>query len=51
MEKMKINSEIEYNRNRVLNGHGPHKMLEMIQQEMLEGLIKKGIQEKGLNLD
>ncbi len=44
MEKMKINSEIGTNRNRVINGHGPHKILEMIQEEMLEQLIKKDVQ-------
>lgn len=44
MEKMKINSEIGTNRSRVINGHGPHKILEMIQEEMLEQLIKKDVQ-------
>ena len=38
MEKMKINSKTGYRRNRVKNGYGPHKMLEMIQQKGLEKL-------------
>ena len=38
MEKMKINSKNEYNRKRVANGHGPHKMMEMIYQQKLEKL-------------
>ena len=46
MEKMKLNSEIGTNRSRVINGHGPHKILEMIQEEMLERLAKKAVQEK-----
>jgi hypothetical protein len=46
MEEMKINSEIGYKRNRVMNGHSPHKMLEMIQQEMLGKLANKDSQEK-----
>ena len=41
MEEMKLNSEIRYNRNRVINGQGPHKILEMVQQEMLERSAKK----------
>jgi hypothetical protein len=32
MEKMKINSKIRYDKSRVKNGYGPHRMLEMIQQ-------------------
>ena len=45
MEEMKINSEIGYNRSRVINGQAPHKMLEMIQQKMLKKLAKKEAQE------
>lgn len=35
MEDMKINSKIEYKRNRVTSGREPHRMLEMIQEEAL----------------
>jgi len=35
MEKLKINSKTRYNRARVRSGHGPHRMLKMIQEQML----------------
>ncbi|MHA1938533.1 MAG: hypothetical protein ACW97O_10025, partial [Candidatus Thorarchaeota archaeon] len=38
---MKINSKTGYRRNRVKNGHGPHRMLEMIQKEGLEKRTKR----------
>jgi len=41
MEKMKLNSKRGYTRSRVISGHGPHRILEMEQQEMLERLAKK----------
>jgi len=41
MEKMKLNSKRGYTRSRVISGHGPHRILEMKQQEMLEKLAKK----------
>jgi hypothetical protein len=40
MEKMKINSKIRYNRARVRSGHGPHKMLKMVQNQMYQKLPK-----------
>ncbi len=46
MEKLKINSKTGYRRNRVKNGHGPHRMLEMIQKTMLGKLTDKENQEK-----
>jgi hypothetical protein len=46
VEKMKIDSEIGYNRARVISGYGPHKMLEMIHKKMFEKLAKKETQEK-----
>ncbi|MHA2003203.1 MAG: hypothetical protein ACXACG_16320 [Candidatus Thorarchaeota archaeon] len=50
MERMKINSKTGYRRNRVKNGHGPHRMLEMIQKEGLEKRTKKEDQEKDSSL-
>lgn len=41
MEKIKLNSEIGNNRNRIMSGHGPHRILEMLQEEMLERFAKK----------
>jgi len=35
MEDMKINSKTDYKRNRVNSGYGPHKILEMLQEEAL----------------
>jgi hypothetical protein len=46
MEEMKINSKIGYRRSRVKNGYGPHKMLEMMQQEGLEKLANNEGQAK-----
>jgi len=40
MEKMKINSKRGYLRDRVVSGHEPHKMLDMIQNQMLGKLSK-----------
>jgi hypothetical protein len=34
MEEMKINSKIRYNRARVRNGHGPHRILNMLLEQM-----------------
>jgi len=36
MEEMKINSKINYKRNRVTSGNAPHKMLQMIQEKALK---------------
>jgi len=41
IEKMKIDSKKRYKQNRVISGHGPHKMLRMEQQKMLEKAAKK----------
>ena len=46
LEEMKINSEIGYNRARVISGYGPHKMLEMMHQKLLTKLAKEETQEK-----
>ena len=40
MEKMKINSKTGYTRSRVIKGHGPHRILEMKQQELLKRLAE-----------
>jgi hypothetical protein len=45
MEKMKLNSKRGYTRSRVISGHGPHRILEMKQQEALERLAKEEITE------
>ena len=50
MEKLKINSKTGYRRNRVKNGHGPHRMLEMIQKEGLEKRANKEDQKKDSSL-
>ncbi|MFW9967134.1 MAG: hypothetical protein ACFFEA_08265 [Candidatus Thorarchaeota archaeon] len=50
MEKMKINSKVGYRRNQVKNGYGPHRMLEMTQQEMLGKSAKEEGQEKDSDL-
>ena len=39
-EKMEIDSKKRYKQNRVLSGYGPHKMLRMEQQKMLEKAAK-----------
>ncbi len=46
MAEMKIKSGTRYKKNRVMSGHAPHKILEMIQQEMLEKSAKKETKEK-----
>ena len=46
MEKMKINSKTGYRRNRVKNGYGPHKMLEMIQEKGLKKIFNDEDQTK-----
>lgn len=38
MEDMRINSKIEYERNRVISGKEPHRMLQMAQEEALRKL-------------
>ena len=45
-EIKKIKSGIRYKKSRVMSGHAPHKILEMVQQEMLEKSTKKETQEK-----
>jgi hypothetical protein len=46
MEKMKLNSKRGYTRNRVISGHGPHRILEMKRQEMLDRIAKEDNLEK-----
>ncbi|MFW9870728.1 MAG: hypothetical protein ACFFFO_11335 [Candidatus Thorarchaeota archaeon] len=36
MEEMKITSKTLYNRARVRKGHGPHRLLKMIHEQMVE---------------
>jgi hypothetical protein len=45
MEQVKINSKTGYNRNRVMNGQGPHKMLKMVQKKMFAKLAKEETKE------
>ena len=45
MEDMKINSKIDYKRNRVNSGYGPHRILEMLQEEALAESVNDQIQE------
>lgn len=40
MEKLKLNSKRGYTRSRVIQGHGPHRILEMKRREMLEKIAK-----------
>lgn len=35
MKEMKINSKIDYKRNRVTSGNEPHRLLKMIQEKAL----------------
>ena len=53
MEKMKINSKTDYKRNRVSSGYGPHRILEMLQEEALAesttNQIQKGSTHWSLN--
>ena len=44
MEEMKINSKIGHRRSQVESGSGPHRMLEMAQEKMLEDAAK-GLQD------
>ena len=44
--KKEIKSGTRYKKNRVISGHAPHKILEMVQQEMLEKSAKKAAKEK-----
>jgi hypothetical protein len=41
MEEMKINSKRGYTRSRIIRGHGPHRILEMKRQELLERIAKE----------
>ncbi|MFW9850974.1 MAG: hypothetical protein ACFFF4_17740 [Candidatus Thorarchaeota archaeon] len=50
MEKVKINSKVGYNRNRVMNGQGPHNMLKMIQQKLLRKIAREEVAETGSDL-
>jgi hypothetical protein len=45
MEKLKLNSKRGYTRNRVISGHGPHRILEMKRQELLDRLAREEISE------
>jgi len=36
MEDMKINSKINYERNRITSGNEPHRILQMMQKKALE---------------
>ena len=45
MEKMKLNSKRGYTRSRVIKGHGPHRILEMKRQELLDRIAKEEISE------
>ena len=45
MEEMKIDSKTRYNRARVRNGYGPHRILKMVQEQMLERLSEPAIRE------
>ena len=36
MEEMKINSKIDYKRDRVTSGNEPHRLLKMLQEKALE---------------
>jgi hypothetical protein len=41
MEKLKLNSKRGYSRSRVIHGHGPHRILEMKRQEMLDKIANE----------
>ena len=45
MEKLKLNSKRGYTRSRVINGHAPHRILEMKRQEMLDRIAEEHISE------
>jgi len=40
MEDIEINSKINYKRNRVMSGNEPHRILQMIQEQVLEKRTK-----------
>ena len=42
---MKLNSKRGYTRSRVINGHGPHRILEMKRQELLKRLAEEETKE------
>ena len=46
MDKMKINSKTGYNRARVRNGYGPHRMLNMAQEKLRERLLEESEEEE-----
>jgi hypothetical protein len=48
MEEMKINSKTRYNRDRVVSGRGPHKMMKMAYQKMLAKLAREEALEKNV---
>ena len=50
MEDMKINSKTDYKRNRVNSGYGPHRILEMLQEEALAESVTDQIQEESTSL-
>jgi hypothetical protein len=41
MEEMRIDAKTGYNNSRIINGHGPHKLLEMTQEQGLSNRISK----------
>ena len=45
MEKLKLNSKRGYTRSRVVSGHGPHRILEMKRQQLLDRIAKEQISE------
>ena len=50
MEDMKINSKTDYKKNRVNSGYGPHRLLEMLQEEALAESVTDQIQEESTSL-
>jgi len=46
MEEMKINSKILYNRARVRNGYGPHRILNMLLEQIRENQSKSAIEKE-----
>ena len=51
LEEIKLDSRIRYNRDRVISGRGPHRILAMIQQKMLERLSKAEIRNEDTDLN
>ena len=45
MEKLKLNSKRGYTRSRVINGHGPHRILEMKRQQLQDRIANEQISE------